>query len=100
MRVVFKYPLTIGETVLRLPIGSVPLIIGLDPANGQPALWAEREQPKEGEQLHDAVVELQATGRPFETIMRRYVGSVIGHHNVYVWHAYIVDQTPWKHGHG
>lgn len=103
MRVVFKYSLKIGEpTIIRLPKDSVPLTVGMDPRNrdGSPAIWVEQEQVDDETPVFDAMVELRPTGSPFETLSRRYVGSIIGHQGLFVWHAYIGDASPWAYRRG
>jgi hypothetical protein len=62
-----------------------PLWVGIDPASGDPAVWAEvpTDRAPAGARLR-----VFGTGHEFADNDMLYVGSIVGHSGVFVWHIY------------
>lgn len=65
-----------------------PLWVGLDPKNGEPAVWAEVPTDRAPAGMRLAVF---ATGQEFEDNDMQYVGTIVGHAGAYVWHVYWIQ---------
>lgn len=96
MRTVWKYPLNYGDTILRLPLGSVVLHVGEQPLEDAPAtIWVEVDPeshvnvPGAGSGFVDRTFRLVGTGQP---VKGDYVGTTVNHDGSLVWHIYEVTE--------
>lgn len=91
-RRVYKFRLQPGVNYVDVPKGAIPRAVGLDPETGWPAMWAEvnPDAPTFG-----ALVLLIGTGDVLPGEAARYLGSVIGHNDMLVWHVYNDSVQPW-----
>lgn len=101
MRVIWKFPLLLGGKGWQLvPIAhdAKIVLVDIDPASGQPAIWAEHspvEHPIEEVRGEPASRSIAAEGRHFGIFPTGgpiaqnavHVGSTIDHGG-YVWHVY------------
>lgn len=84
MKTIWKFPLALGKSILKMPAGSISLFAG--DQRGALQLWAqvETEAP-----IVRRLFSVYGTGEPMEEIPGRvYVGSVLSLEGHLVWHVY------------
>lgn len=83
-KVIYKYPLNMGETVLDLPIGSVLRAAYFQ--HGKPTLWFEVPMILNPETIpHHYTV--YPTGQPIDPF-HEYIATVFAAGGLLVWHIY------------
>ena len=100
--VIYKYkvPIIDGIFNIHMPTPIDPLHFGLQSITTDvglqeeiPYLWAKVNKLGEIEPVKFFVL---GTGHPFPTLEEReypeYVGTIVGHRGVYVWHLYTVQE--------
>ncbi len=81
MRTIYKYPIKLGTTLLRIP--GLRRFIHVGVQDNQICLWAEVDTslPKEAYEIH-----VLGTGWSLPEEPIRHIGSV--EQSIYVWHVY------------
>lgn len=89
---VFKFKVQPGSNLVAMHERAIPRAVGLDPADGQPAMWAEVDPHAP---MFNAHVMLVGTGHPLPPEAARFVGTIVGHNSMFVWHVYVDTVQPW-----
>lgn len=86
MKVIYKYPLTVGGQYVKMPLQSKLMNVGLDP-QGELCIWAivDPDQP-----LIEIVFGVFGTGQEIseKVDLGRYLGSVTS--GQFVWHVFLI----------
>ena len=94
MKRIFKYEVKIeDEQVLALPSDAEILHFGLQ--SGVPYIWVKLD-PKEllnPEKPLNRRFKVVGTGHVFSDEFTEYIGTVIGHEDVFVWHLFEIKET-------
>lgn len=81
MKTIWKYEVGLGQTTITIPVGSIIVSAGLDPATGGLAVWAEVESDSPTETL-----EITVAGTGKKRPRGSFVGSVM--QGPFMWHIY------------
>ena len=87
---IWKYPIKLGPQTIDMPKGSVIRHFALQ--NDIPTLWVEVDSSAELVPRNFIIV---GTGHTFENTSLTYIGTVVGHEGVFVWHLF---QEGGEHG--
>lgn len=84
MRTVYKYPLEVGRTELKMPVGATVLDVQMQ--SGKPTLWALIDLQQQAEERR--IFDVYGTGHRMPNFPGAYIATVQTFGGNLVWHVF------------